>query len=227
MKKVPHIKTFKDSQDENWNEFRDNFLIDYIENLLSNYDDQDEDTKKSIRSKANTAFSNFVSNKLASFNNECKAKKEIWDKKKYPHELHWIVDDPEIKKTIERYPKLLEIINFIDKESCFVKSADGTSLVVKNKDWHEKRQISYLIVDKTFYERAEKKLGLKQITVQKYLQAFCKIGVLMQTKRHKLQNRAMVYSDGYYYNSIVGRKKAHWMKLSKHQKALREFSYGN
>lgn len=227
MKLMPNIKTPKDCKEEYWNEFRDKFLENHIENLLLDYDDRDEDTKKSIRSKANTDFANVVLKMRSSFIEECKAKGEIWDKDEYPYNRHWIVDDPEIKKTIERYPKLLEIINFIDKESRFVISADGMSLVVVNKDWHEKRQFSYLIVDKTFYERAEKKLGLKQITMQKYLQAFCKIGILNQTKGHKLQSRAMVYSDGYYRSMKTGIKKEHWMKQSKHKKALRKFSYGN
>ena len=225
MNKSPHMKTFKKSQEQYWNKFRDQFLEDYIDQLLSNYDDQNKDEQKRIRSKANTAFANFVLVKRNEFIEECESKGEIWNQDKYPYNKNWIVNDAGIKKTLERYPKFLDIIHFIDKESCFVKSVDGKSLVVKKKDWNETRQIAYLRADKKFYERAELKLGLQQITMQKYIQAFCKIGILKMVGNHKLSGRATIYSVGYYYSGFTGKDKKHWMTQKNHQKALREFSY--
>lgn len=211
-----------------WEDFKNKYLENFLEFECGITDDKELQNK--FRSRANTAFSNFVLKMRSSFVEECKAKGEIWDKKKYPHELKWIKDDPLIQKTLKRYPKLLDVINFIDKEGCLVKSVDNNkkvSLSVRKKDWIERRQILYLIVDKKFYEKAKAKLGIEQITMQKYLQAFCKMGILKQIKNIKLHSRAMVYSDGYQHSSKVGLIKEHWMTKGKHQKALREFSYGN
>lgn len=225
MKKSPIIRTFKDSQEQLWNEFHNQFHDDYMEELFGNYKDKDEDEKKEIRSKANTDFVNFVLRMCSSFVEECKAKGEIWNQAQYPYKLKWIKEDLEIQNIIEKYNKLLDIIYFIDKESCLVKSDDKKLIRLNKNVWKGKRQISYFMVDKYFYERAYLKTGLKQKTIQKYLQAFCKIGILKQIKSYKLSSKAMVYSDGYYHNSKFGLKKEHWMTKEKHQKALRKFSY--
>jgi hypothetical protein len=209
--------------DSLWDNFRECYLDKYLESECG--ETNNEGTKKSFRAKANTAFANFTFKKRNEFIEECKLKGEIWNQNKYPYNKNWIVNDSGIKKTLVRYPKLLDIIHFIDKQSCFVKSVDGKSLVVKKKDWNEKRQISCLCVNKKFYERAELELDLQQITMQKYIQAFCKIGILKMVEHHKLSGRATVYSDGYYYSGFSGKDKKHWMREKKHHKALREFSY--
>jgi hypothetical protein len=227
MNKSSHIITFKDSQEHCWNEFRDQFLEDYIENLLSNYDDQDKDEQKRIRSKANTYFANFISKNLESFITECKVKKEIWNKDRYPDKFGWIKYDLEIQNKLKKYTKLLDIIHFIDNESCLVKSNDNKFAKVQKNSPNEKRQISYFIVSKIFYEKAISEIGIAQITIQKTIQELCKIGILKQIKKYKLPSKAMVYSDGYYHKTKVGLKKEHWMTKEKHQKALRNFSYGN
>ena len=227
MKKYPGIKSLKELQEEYWNDFRDKFLEDFIEDFASDYENQEQKAPKDIMTRANTAFANFTFKKRNEFIEECESKGEIWSQIKYPYNKNWVVNDAKIKKTLKRYPKLLNIICFIDKESRFVKSVDGKSLIVKKKDWNPKRQISYFTVDKKFYERATSELDLAQITIQKTIQEFCKIGILRKIENHKLAGRAAVYSDGYFYSGFTGKDKKHWMKQSDHSKALREFSYSN
>lgn len=230
MKKSLHIKTFKDSQEQYWKEFRDKFLEDFIEDFASDYENQEQESQKDIRSRANTTFANFVSKKLGSFIKECKAKKEIWIRDEYPFNKGWIVDDEKMNNTLKRYPNFFKILNFIDKE---VKHIDNigieswTTYTAKTKSGTEVRKYSHVIVNKDFYARAEKKIEVGQKAMQECLQEFCKMGSLKQIGHLKSYNRAMLYIDGYFrpVGKIGKMKKDYYMNQKDHQKALRKFEY--
>lgn len=227
----PTIVTLRVRQERLWDEFRDQFLEEYIEKYAGDTtDDIDEKTMKSFRANANTAFEKFVFKKRNDFIDECKAKGEIWSKDAYPFNKGWIVNDEKMKKTLERYPKLLDVIHFIDAEGKHVDTIDPEdwkSYTVKTGLGTETRKYSHVIVNKAFYRRAEETIGIKKPTMQKYLQAFCDRGILKQAGRLKSHDRAMLYVDGYYHQMPVGGRirKVRFLNKDDHQKALRKFKY--
>jgi len=230
MEKSPNMETLKESQEQYWNDFRDQFLEDCLEDITSDYENQDEDSQKYIRSKANTEFEKFASKKLNSFIKECKAKKEIWIRDEYPFNKGWIVNDEKIKNKLKQYPKLFDVLNFIDNEANHIENIgieDRTTFTVKTAKGTELRKWSHVIVGKDFYLKAEKAIGLKKNAMQKYINAFCKMGSLKKIGHLKSHNRAMLYIDGYHrpVGEIGRMKKERLMNQKDHQQALRDFKY--
>ncbi|WP_408998316.1 hypothetical protein ACJ77P_11665 [Syntrophus buswellii] len=229
-----------------WSNFKDQFLAEHIENsrlefgiktgnALENDEESFEnesqkDTLKHFRTKANTDFAKFVSKKLDEFIEECKSNGEIWQKDAYPYNRKWIVNDSKIKEIIKRYPKLLDIINFIDKEGKHddsIKVENWSTFEAKTKNGVEIRKWSHVIVNKDFFRRAEEALGISQKTMQKYLQAFGDIGILDMVGQLQTHNRAMLYIDGYFRKvDTLGRwKKDRILNQKDHLQALRNFKY--
>jgi len=230
-----------------WNDFKEQFFAEHIENSSLEFgiaidDDQENDDDfsenesheeqfKHIRSRANTDFVKFVKMKLDEFIEECKEKDEIWEKSVYPYNRKWIVNDSKLKKTIERYPKLLDIINFIDKEGKHnesIKIQNLSKYEAKTKNGVEIRKWSHVIVNKDFFRRAEEALGISQKTMQKYLQAFSKLGILDMVGQLQAHGRAMLYIDGYFRQvNAIGQKwrKDRILKRADHLQALRNFKY--
>ncbi len=212
-------------------DFQERFIEKHIESNVGIVTDElEEDTLKHFRTMANTDYVAFVKKKLNDFINECKIKREIWEKTIYPYNRTWIVDDKQIKKTLKRYPKLLDILSFIDgegKPSEKIDAEDWISYQAETRLGPETRKYSHVIVSKDFYERAEKTIGIKQITMQKYLQAFSRMGILKMIERLKSHERAMLYIDGYFRRIPPNDrlKKEHFMNQKDHQQALRNFKY--
>jgi len=234
---TPYIEKLKKYQEKYWKDFRNHFLEDYIYQLKrdrnpyqNDLDEEelDEEEQQYIRSKANTAFAKFVLKKHDSFIKKCKEKGEIWVKDAYPFNRRWIANDEKIKTTRERYPKLLDVIHFIDQDGKHDESVnvkDWTTFKVETKFTTETRKYSHVIVNKNFYRRAEKKIGIKKNTMQKYLQEFTKMGILKKVGQLESRNRAMLYVDGYFRPVGNITKKERFLNQKNHQKTLRKFEY--
>lgn len=227
----PIYKTFYKQQEKYWSKFRDQYLEDHIDAYIGQGIEQfPEEVLKEIRTKANTHFANFVTKKINEFIKECKDEGEIWIKTAYPHNRSWIVNDAGIQKTMKRYAKLLDMIHFIDGEGKHDESISvkgWTTYSVETRSGPEERKYSHVVVGSDFYRRAEQTLGIKKITMQKYLQAFTRIGILKRIKQLKTHDRAMLYVDGYFRHvgEIGVMKKERFLNQKDHQRALRNFEY--
>lgn len=236
--RISSYKEFYEKQKLHWNEFRDLFIEEFINNFSWSSADYDaeEDIQKENRTRANTHFANFVTKNLNDYITECKAKDEIWKKNLYPFNRMWIVNDDKMKETLKRYSKLLDIINFIDEEGKLIENIKGVSdedwqpfckeIVDKTHEIHIKGESpSLVIVDNAFYKRAEEKIGIKKITMQKYLQAFCRLNILIKVGQLKTHGRGMLYIDGYFRKILpTGKvKKERFLNQREHQQALRKF----
>lgn len=232
-------QTFDEQHEDFWSEFRDRYLEEHTESDIGSAIDQfSEEDLKEIRAKANTNFFNFVTIMLNDFKGECLKKGEIWKKRDYPYDNGWIVNDDKMKETLKRYQNLLDVINFIDgegkRDTDILKNAADKDwrrlcdeMIDKIKNFDSKREeYSNVIVDKSFYQRAEEKIGFKKITMQKYLQAFCKLKILVKVGQLKTHDRAMLYVDGYFYKMPPSnkRKKVPFLNQKRHQQALRELN---
>lgn len=228
----PIYKTGDNPSERFWSEFRSRYLEEHMESnadILAAHP-EDQELRKHFRTKANTAFVKFVTKKLNEFIKECKAKGEIWKKPDYPYNKGWIVNDAGIQKTMKRFQKLLKVINFIDMEGRHRESINvegWTTFTVKTKQGPETRKYSHVIVGSDFFQRAEKMTGFPRITMQKYLQAFTRMGILKKIKQLKSHKRAMLYVDGCFRQLGEGgiTKKDRFMNQKDHQQALRHFEY--
>ena len=211
------------------------FSDDAIELILNSYgisfDSLDEEMQKEFMSKANTNFHKIVKSQLDEFVRECKARGEIWLKDQYPFNRHWIMDDPKIQKKLKSYPKLIDILHFIDSQGHHDESIAEPDLKsytahIEGKE-PEERLFSHVIVDKYFYNKAEKDLGIKKNTMQKCLQKFSGVGIIRKKKQLQTHGKAMLYIDGYYRKVLkIGQhKKERFLTERKHKKFLENFSY--
>jgi hypothetical protein len=233
LMRKPIYKNQDNRQEGLWSDFTRRYLEEHIESHaeISDTDpEKEQELRKHFRTMANTHFSEFVRKKLDEFIKGRLAVGEIWKKPDYPYNRSWIVNDAGIKKTLERYPKLLDVINFIDKEGQHDESVcvEGwTTFSVETAQRTEGRKYSHVIVGKDFYRRAFKRLVIKKNTMQKYLQIFSEVGILQKIKQLKSHKRAMLYVDGYFRQLGEGgiTKKEHFMNQRDHQKALRHFEY--
>jgi predicted transcriptional regulator len=215
-----------------WEEFKNNFLTEFMNaERIHSIDGLSDEAQKYFRSKANTAFEKFVRQKLNKFVEDCKSEGEIWLKDKYPYNKGWIINDGKIQETLKRYPKLLDVLNFIDNEGHHDETIEEEELraytAKLGKGMTEERLYSHVIVNQEFYEKAERELGLKKPTMQKYLQAFSETGIIRKIKHLQTHGRAMLYIAGYFHTIPTSgrKKKVRFLMESKHKKILQDFTY--
>ena len=217
-----------------WKEFRNKALAIIL--AADNMDEEmlaerEEDVQQHFRSKANTKFYGIMKKKLVEFEEECKALNQIWLKDEYPYNKTWIMNDPGMQQTLSRYPKLLDVLHFIDKQGKHDESITKPDLksfsVNLRYGMKDERLYSHVIVNKEFFKKAERELGLKKITMQKYIQSLCIAGIIKKMKQLQTHGKAMLYIDGYIrvLPNLGRRKKERFLTKNKHLKWLRIFAY--
>ncbi len=214
-----------------WTEFSDDALQLILDSYGISFESLDEKLQKEFMSRTNTNFHKIVKSQLDKFARECWAMGEIWIKDEYPFNRHWIMDDAKIQKKLRSYPKLIDILHFIDSQGHHDESIaepdlkSYTAPITGKKP--EERLYSHVIVDKYFYNKAEKDLGIKKNTMQKCLQKFSEAGIIRKKKQLQTHGKAMLYIDGYYRKvpKIGQDKKERFLTERKHKKFLQEFSY--
>lgn len=113
----------------------------------------------------------------------------------------WMLNDQSVCDIMRRY-RLVDVLNYLDKSCLDPKDRKTKEL---NKIL-ESQQLSYksnehlhpyalILVNEKYYNQAEKGLGLRKITIQKYMQELCRIGAL---KRLTKIRTSYIYADGYY-----------------------------
>jgi hypothetical protein len=162
-----------------------------------------------------------------------------WKELNYSKEEHWptkwMLDDKEIKKTIDRYPKLIPVLNYIFNQTRHFKGEQYKEMIrlAGGKKYrhidHDGMLIdsdySAFVTNTEFYEKITKESGRKKIYIQKMIQQFCSSGILQ-----KLGNdgRSRVYADGYFSPYDDTKRKISFLKKdSRFLKALRNFNLAN
>jgi len=143
----------------------------------------------------------------------------------------WMLRDKRIAATIERYP-IVEILNFIDKESRFKKGQSYKDMVeIADRVTGGKKYMapkgpcdfaSFLVETDDFYRRIRKKVGYSQVYIQKFMQSFCECGILIKLGKVD-RHGGMLYADGYYTQWGDKLVKHLFLTSEKHKQALRTF----
>jgi hypothetical protein len=160
-------------------------------------------------------------------------RKELWVKDEYYRSLHWISGD-ELISTALKKTKFFEVAHYLDthnldRESLrtlkLAKGAKHATVVQSGEQKGQKVQYDYALIlaNKEFFRRASEKLRLSEISIKKYFQHFCEIGLLKKVVR---TGREWLYADGYWlkWNKTKKPRKIRFLKDNPETRdALRNF----
>jgi len=113
----------------------------------------------------------------------------------------WMLNDQGICNIMQRY-RLVDVLNYLDKSGFdpkdrkareLYKVLEGRKLSYKSNE--HLHPYALILVDEKYYNQAERGLGLKRITIQKYMQELRRIGALKQLLKI---HTSYLYADGYY-----------------------------
>ncbi len=151
--------------------------------------------------------------------------------------LGWMKDGGKIEANIiDKYSYFSAIMNFIDKLTRYLKVEEYDKMVALYKtatdgrkylhpDSKEEYQFSSFLVNRSFKDRISKELGCSISTIEKYIKAFCKAGILKMFGQRGSRG-GVLYSDGYYVEKSSWRHKVNFViDTKKYRKALREFNF--
>lgn len=188
--------------------------LDTLLEREARYGSLDDEEKFKTECRAITRFYNVLSEFQEYIKNNYR--NQLWVKGLY-YPTKWMLNDPKISRACLRF-RINDVLNYIDKNSMHIKDPKLKELAKGNKydrfvktgskkGTKESTDYSVFLVNKAFYNEAESDLELKQISVQKYLKAFCDIGVLKKLGRTGAGNREMLYADGYVIGWKTDRKR--------------------
>jgi hypothetical protein len=135
-------------------------------------------------------------------------RKELWAKGEYYRSRKWISGDEVITAALEK-TKFFEVANYLDTHNLdresprvlkLAKDAKYDRVAQSGEKKGKKVQSDYafILVNDEFYKKATQELKLSRISIQKYLQRFCEIGLLRKIRRTGKKSREWLYADGYY-----------------------------
>jgi hypothetical protein len=178
--------------------------------------ESDPEIVKRERSRAITAFHKDLV-KFVKFI-ETRHRKELWRKgERFP--LTWMSDDPEICTSMKR-TRMLQVLNYLDKMNLNPKKDETTELskglkyqtvgksgnkVGKKVEYH----YSFILVNDSFYKQAMASLAMSKPTIQKYMQQFRRLGILIRLIKTGKGGKAWLYADGYYTPMADGKLRKH------------------
>jgi hypothetical protein len=156
---------------------------------------------------------------------------ELAWKRKNRYPVGWMNKDPKIKCVLDRFPKLVPLLNFLfninrysDTQSLDKNRMKKLLIGIKYKSsLGEEHQYSTFTTNAKFYEDMTKTLDCSKITAQKYLQELSRIEVIIEVGKDSKYGK--IYADGYFMESPDGRKvKRPILTKNRHLKVLRTFS---
>ncbi len=193
--------------------------------------EEQEDFIFKFEARAITKFYNAL-NDLKTFI-ENNYRKQLYAKGEY-YPKEWMINDPMIYQALAKF-RITDVLNFLDKANVDSKGKDYGKLLKgkkflttlktgQNKGKEIKYDYSIILVNKEFYKRITVEVGLTKSAIQKYLKAFCDIGALQKLGKTGIDNREMLYSDGYYVKYDAGGKNRKIRFLTASMKSgLRDF----
>jgi hypothetical protein len=158
-------------------------------------------------------------------------KQELMSSKWY--EKAWVEQDERIQKTLKKYPYIKKTVDFIDKKNHYLRGKEYQQMVAEvyrltggmkyTSNNGSERDYAVFVTDKNFYRKITAELECSKINIQKYLQTFCKYGIIK--KLCDVGREGTLYADGYYvpYEPDKIRKIRFLKKSPEFIKALRNF----
>jgi hypothetical protein len=158
--------------------------------------------------------------------------RQLWTKGEY-YPKQWMINDTKIFQTLTKF-RIIDVLNFLDTSNVDPKGKDFGKLV-KGKKYEsisksgakEGKQVKYdysiILVNKEFYQKIRDEIGLGTSAIQKYLKAFCDIGILLKLGKAGKDNREMLYADGYYVKWEDGKNRKIRFLTAKMKSGLQGF----
>ncbi len=140
----------------------------------------------------------------------------------FPRE--WMKNDKKINEVIQNSPAFILLANYLRNRNRYrdfdfegmIEEADrltGGRRYLTRPNWRGKEQgyiFSSFFTNKAFYDKATRKTGLSKNTIQRYLSAFAKIGIVEILYEGKTRGR--LYADGYFIEHGNTRTKKSFLK---------------
>ncbi|MDP8227149.1 MAG: hypothetical protein P9L89_05875 [Candidatus Celaenobacter polaris] len=225
---------------EDYDEEREEQFFKQFDEAFSQYvneqlkDTKDTDEKEEIVGHLVRRHHKHISIFLKDF--EKKYIEHLWIKGEY-YPLRWMLSNPAIHAVLHRYPKLIPILNYLDKVSlkpdhnrtvAFSKRFKFQTTIQSGKSKGKKisYQYSFILTDNEFYEKMTKELGIPKKLFQKYIQQLKEIGIInyLDTINPGKENK-ILYTDGYYikWDDFAKARKVRFLNKKEHAKKLEMF----
>jgi hypothetical protein len=149
----------------------------------------------------------------------------------YPRK--WMEEDIRISALMKRYPRIVDILNAIEARK---SESDNSYIYLLHPKydrfekeyphgWTYKNEHLYalFITDSRFYETILTSLEIEKITLQKYLQAFHKTGILKKLPNTGKYKNLPIYAVGYFSKYKEDKFKLNRFLTSDNKDALKEF----
>ncbi|OPY86132.1 MAG: hypothetical protein A4E71_01757 [Smithella sp. PtaU1.Bin162] len=121
-----------------------------------------------------------------------------------------MLDDPNIFSLIKRYKNICKILNELKEKNREGKRSKPFRYLFLldeppyiNPQSGKRHPYVCFITNKNFYDSIIPKLGIARNTLQKYLMAFCKVGVIKKLNkagRSDISTNQKLYALGYSFN---------------------------
>jgi hypothetical protein len=142
-------------------------------------------------------------------NTERNYPKQLRYSKADPFPRPWMRRDKAISRIIETHPTFVKLANYLfernrrwrgDRLKKMMEEADA---LTGGRRYLDRHAFSTFMTSAAFYCETIEKLNLSKSSVEKYLGAFAKIGIIRAL--HDSGRYGMLYSDGYFVKSDDGR----------------------
>jgi hypothetical protein len=149
---------------------------------------------------------------------------------RYPY--NWMTDDRRINKTLERYPMIVPMLNYLfelnrftrgDKLGALVEITDTVTGGERYEYQGEYFKYSAIVADQEFYSEMSSALETSDEQLKKYIRVFANSGILKRLG--KIRRGPYIYADGYYGEQPNGKlvKRAFLKGTTTYKNALRNF----
>ena len=157
----------------------------------------------------------------------------LWvNKTEFPKD--WMINDEQIKDVLDRYPKLIPLLNYIYNLNAsfrgvkFNKMIADTAEITDQKHGEKDWPYSTFKTNKKFYKKLCRELGTSKKYIERHIMALVNMGIFLKLADRR-QKGWIMYADGYwmeYWNAEEKRcsiRKISLLNKDKHKMLLRDF----
>ena len=156
--------------------------------------------------------------------------KELNYSKEYVYPRKWMLNDRQTYNSLERFPKIIPILNYIynlnRRKGSKYWMVDGLIDQVTNKSGeystYNGNNLAVFVTNQAFYEELMEKLNCSKGLIQKYLKTFAAESIIVNLGN--VGTTGSLYADGYYKLYVNTRRKHPFLKKADHMVALRDFT---
>jgi hypothetical protein len=203
------------------------FDTEAYEKLFLEYLREDELTdEEDLKRRINAYFNN-----LDDFKNAIRNRYAVWKKgdrwSLTKQKMDWFTKDTDIIALVTKYPKLLPIMNYIDRASDKFKNDTKGGLIL----YEGKKRYAAFLADNVWYEQAAEKLNFSVGTIKKYMQALQRVGFIKYLPEWEQGRggdvRPIPYADGHFVSGFFNNKnqlrKVPFLQKTKTLKQFKQF----